>query len=48
MRDKILGCCLFFLFFEINCLLPPEKREELMKKHIKEISPDNFDEYEED
>ena len=48
MRDKILVYCFIFLFFEINFLMPPEKREELMKKFTKEISPDNFDEYEED
>ena len=48
MRHKIFLYCLILLLFEINCLLPPEKREELMRKYTKEIRPDSFDPYEED
>ena len=46
MKDKTFFYCLILLFFEIYSLLPPEKREELMKKYTKEINPDNFDQFE--
>ena len=46
MKDKTFFYCLILLFFEINSLLPPEKREELIKKYTKEINPDNLDQYE--
>ena len=42
MKSIIEYFIFIVLIFEINSLLPPEKREELLSKYTKKISPENF------
>ena len=43
MKNFLINFIFFLLIFKINTLLSPEKREELLRKFTKEISPENFD-----
>ena len=43
MKIFLINFIFFLLVFKINSLLSPEKREELLRKFTKEISPENFD-----